>query len=95
MSTLNESPAYDVPDDDLMDTDFDGDLLAMGFDDDTMDELMGDKPAQREPGWRRLERAREKKMLRMTMREFEDFDDFEDLDEFDLMSDEYYSEFDH
>ncbi len=93
MSTVNESPAYEVPEDDLLDTDFDGDLLAMGLeDDDVMDELMGTRPGQREPGWRRLERAREKKLLRMTMR---DFEDFEDTDDFDLMADEYYSEFDH
>lgn len=95
MSTVNESPAYNVPDDlTEIDSDYDyngdGDLLALGLDnDDVLDDLMGAKPGQREPGWRRLEREREKKMLRLNLQDFEDYEDF------DLMTEDYFSDFDH
>jgi len=96
MSTVNESPTYNMPEDDLADIEYDGDLLALGLEnDDVLDDLMGAKPGQREPGWRRLERAREKKLLRLNMRDFQDFDDIEDYDDLDTLSEEYYSDYDH
>lgn len=93
MSTVNEPLTYDESEEDFLDSDLDGDLLALGLDsDEFLDSAPGEKPARREPGWRRLERAREKKMLRLNL---QDFEDFEDLEDFDLMSDEYFSDFDH
>lgn len=90
MSTVNEPLTYDVPEDDFSDTELDGDLLAFGLDDDEfLDSALGDEPTRREPGWRRLERAREKKMLRLNLQDFEDYEDF------DLIPDEYFSDFDH
>jgi len=90
MSTVNEPLTYDVPEDDFSDTELDGDLLALGLDNEEfLDSAPDEKPARREPGWRRLERARENKMLRLNLQDFEDYEDF------DLMSDEYFSDFDH
>jgi hypothetical protein len=93
MSRLNESPDFNVPDDDLLEAEYDGDLLALDLDsEDFLDVALGHKSAQREPGWRRLERAYEKKMLRLNLQDFEDYENYED---FDLMSDEYFSDLDH
>jgi hypothetical protein len=90
MSTVNDSSAFDVGDDDLLDSDLDGDLLALGLDsDDDLDGLMEASSGLREPGWRRLERVRENKILRLNLQDFEDYEDF------DQMSDEYFSDFDH